>query len=366
MKELAGETAGSVKPLVLCSIGDGAMTEGEVAEALQMAILHQLPIVYLVQDNDWGISATGREMRAMSAYEFAAGFPGLRRMQVDGADFEASHAGSGRGVCARAGPARAGAGARQMPAAGPPHQRRAPRVVPLGPEPPTRRRTRCRACTSGCWRLGVSTDIASWTLRAEARATVRADWAEALAAPDPDPATFADHEFAPPAVTAEAGERAPAGADKALMVDAALHAVDDILREFPEALFYGQDVGGELGGVFREAALLAKKYGDRPGVQHAHSGGLHRGQHGGHGGRGRPAHRRNSVCRLHLAGAEPTGGGAVEILLPDDGQVPDSGPHPRCRLGLTAGAGLTTRAPSKARCSPFGASKWCTPATRPT
>jgi 2-oxoisovalerate dehydrogenase E1 component len=63
-------------------------------------------------------------------------------------------------------------------------------------------------------------------------------------------------------VTAEAGERRPAGADKALMVDAALHAVDDILREFPEALFYGQDVGGELGGVFREAALLAKKYGD--------------------------------------------------------------------------------------------------------
>ncbi|UOQ71022.1 hypothetical protein MUN79_20450 [Hymenobacter cellulosilyticus] len=46
------------------------------------------------------------------------------------------------------------------------------------------------------------------------------------------------------------------------MVDAALHTVDDILREFPEALFYGQDVGGELGGVFREAALLAKKYGD--------------------------------------------------------------------------------------------------------
>ena len=61
--------------LVLCSIGDGAMTEGEVSEALQMAVLHQLPIIYLVQDNDWGISATGREMRIMDAYEFAAGFP---------------------------------------------------------------------------------------------------------------------------------------------------------------------------------------------------------------------------------------------------------------------------------------------------
>ncbi|WP_460504220.1 thiamine pyrophosphate-dependent enzyme, partial [Hymenobacter agri] len=87
------ELNAEAKPLVLCSIGDGAMTEGEVAEALQMAILHQLPIVYLVQDNDWGISATGREMRAMSAYEFAAGFPGLRRLQVDGADFGSSYTG---------------------------------------------------------------------------------------------------------------------------------------------------------------------------------------------------------------------------------------------------------------------------------
>jgi 2-oxoisovalerate dehydrogenase E1 component len=46
------------------------------------------------------------------------------------------------------------------------------------------------------------------------------------------------------------------------MVDAALHAVDEILKKHPEALFYGQDVGRRLGGVFREAATLAQKYGD--------------------------------------------------------------------------------------------------------
>src|SRR5258706_8684576 len=46
------------------------------------------------------------------------------------------------------------------------------------------------------------------------------------------------------------------------MVDAALHAVDEILRSHPEAMFYGQDVGGRLGGVFREAATLAQKYGE--------------------------------------------------------------------------------------------------------
>ncbi len=252
----------AAKPLVLCSIGDGAMTEGEVSEALQMAVLHQLPIVYLVQDNDWGISATGKEMRAMDAYEFAAGFPGLHRVRVDGADVVSSYIGLREAfahVRARRGPALVHA---KCPLLG--HhtsgvRREWYRGDNLGehqlndPLPRLHRRLRHTGASEA--------ELAA--LAEQARATVAADWAAALAAPDPDPATFADHEFAPPAVTEEAGERAPAGAEKVLMVDAALHAVDDILREFPEALFYGQDVGGELGGVFREAALLAKKYGDQ-------------------------------------------------------------------------------------------------------
>ena len=248
-------------PLVLCSIGDGAMTEGEVSEALQMAILHQLPIVYLVQDNDWGISATGREMRAMDAYDFAAGFPGLHRVRVNGADLVSSYMGLHEAfahVRARRGPALVHA---RCPLLG--HHTSGVRKEwyrgddlaahqPHDPLPRLHHHLR---------HLGAREEELA-ALAGQARATVAADWAAALAAPDPDPATFADHEFAPPAVRAEAGERAPAGAEKVLMVEAALHAVDDILREFPEALFYGQDVGGELGGVFREAALLAKKYGD--------------------------------------------------------------------------------------------------------
>lgn len=252
----------NASPLVLCSIGDGAMTEGEVSEALQMAVLHRLPIVYLVQDNDWGISATGREMRAMDAYEFAAGFPGLHRVRVDGADFVSSYNGLQEAfahVRQRQGPALVHA---KCPLLG--HHTsgvrrewyRGDNLLEHQTQDPLPRLHR-RLLHAGAPEAELN------ALAAQARATVRRDWAEALAAPDPDPATFADHEFAPPAVLAEAGERAPAGADKVLMVDAALHAVDDILREFPEALFYGQDVGGELGGVFREAALLAKKYGDR-------------------------------------------------------------------------------------------------------
>nr|MCU0358091.1 thiamine pyrophosphate-dependent enzyme [Cyclobacteriaceae bacterium] len=89
---------GKQKPIVLCSLGDGSVTEGEVAEAFQMAVLKRLPILYLVQDNHWGISATGDEMRAMDAYEYAAGFKGLTRMRVDGADFADSYTGLNKAI----------------------------------------------------------------------------------------------------------------------------------------------------------------------------------------------------------------------------------------------------------------------------
>src|SRR6516162_11022612 len=59
-------------PIVVCSLGDASLTEGEVSEAFQFAVLKKLPIIYLVQDNDWGISVSSTESRAMSAYEYAS------------------------------------------------------------------------------------------------------------------------------------------------------------------------------------------------------------------------------------------------------------------------------------------------------
>jgi 2-oxoisovalerate dehydrogenase E1 component len=259
--ENQGLLNGDEKPVVLCSLGDGSVTEGEVAEAFQMAVLKGLPIVYLVQDNDWGISATGKEMRAMDAYEYAAGFKGMERLRVNGSDFAESF--EGMRIAFEY--------AREV---------RKPilvhaKVPLLGHHTSGVRREWYRgdnlqehAVNDPIPRLKqtlLSLDVTENEIEAleqEAQRIVAADYQKALDAPVPDPSTFDQHEFAPTPITEEKGERAPAGAEKAIMVDAALHAVDDILRTYPEALFYGQDVGGELGGVFREAALLAKKYGD--------------------------------------------------------------------------------------------------------
>jgi 2-oxoisovalerate dehydrogenase E1 component len=96
----------------------------------------------------------------------------------------------------------------------------------------------------------------------EEMAYAQAEFDLAVAAAEPDVATVSHHVYKDSPVTEEKGIRVPEGREKVVMVDAALHAVEELLQDHPEALFYGQDVGKRLGGVFREAATLADKFGD--------------------------------------------------------------------------------------------------------
>jgi len=249
-------------PIVICSLGDASITEGEVSEAFQFAVLKQLPIIYLVQDNDWGISVTADEARAMNAFEFAAGFKGMNRVQVDGSDFEASYSVM-KDVCEfvrrERKPYLVHA---QVPLLG--HHTSGVRKEfyrsdddwakheEHDPNPKLRKKLIER---------NVSEEIIA-EVEKEAAELVAADFAKAVAAPDPDPSTIEDHIFAPTPITEEKGERSPEGKEKIVMVDAALFAVRELMEKHPEAILYGQDVGKRLGGVFREAATLGEMFGD--------------------------------------------------------------------------------------------------------
>uniref|UniRef100_UPI003514C153 alpha-ketoacid dehydrogenase subunit beta n=1 Tax=Winogradskyella sp. TaxID=1883156 RepID=UPI003514C153 len=94
------------------------------------------------------------------------------------------------------------------------------------------------------------------------RAFLDDEFDKALNAEEPDPNSIQDFYFAPSPITEEKGEREPAGKKPTVMVDSALFGIREIMEKHPEALLYGQDVGGRLGGVFREAATLAQKFGD--------------------------------------------------------------------------------------------------------
>ena len=247
-------------PVVVCSLGDASVTEGEIAEAFQMAALKQLPILYLVQDNGWDISANAAETRAQNAAQYAAGFHGLEAISIDGTDFEQSY-NTIKEVLEKI------------------RTQRRPFLihakVPLlnhhtsGVRMEFYRDDLEQARSEDPYPKMLALLLQQGTTKAEIQ-TIESDiesrvqqaLSSALAAEDPSAEDLFTHDFAPTPITQEVGERTPKGADKVVMVDCALFAIEELMAKHPECLLYGQDVGGRLGGVFREAATLAQKFGD--------------------------------------------------------------------------------------------------------
>ena len=247
-------------PLVVCSLGDASVTEGEVAEAFQMAVLKKLPILYLVQDNGWDISANAEETRVADADEYAKGFPGLETRSINGSDFVECWNTLEEVINTI-------------------REERRPFLVhakvPL-----------LNHHTSGVRKEWYRDDLEEHESRdpypvlrqtllengfskqkltkieKAARALVESDFEESKNSEDPRPEDLYTHDFAPTPITEEKGNRVGEGKEEKVMVDCALFAIEELMREHPECLLYGQDVGGRLGGVFREAATLAQKFGD--------------------------------------------------------------------------------------------------------
>ncbi|MDA8629410.1 thiamine pyrophosphate-dependent enzyme [Bacteroidia bacterium] len=258
-KETQGMIDGAEKPIVICSLGDGSVTEGEVAESLQMAVLHKLPIIYLIQDNDWGISASGDEMRAMDAFEYGLGFKGLRRIRVNGSDFLQCHDEMKRAIDTVREEREPMLVHVKVPLLG--HHTSGVRSEWYRDDLEKHERIDPLPRLKKLLQSVAVTDAELDAITKECEQAVERDFEQAKSANDPAHDTLYDHILAPTDITEEVGVREPEGKEPVVMVDAALFAVDEILKKHPEALLYGQDVGHRLGGVFREAATLSDKYG---------------------------------------------------------------------------------------------------------
>lgn len=249
-----------LKPVSVCSLGDASCTEGEVAEAFQMAVLKKLPILYLVQDNEWDISAHAREIRSQDITEYAKGFKGLETRTIDGTDFIKSY--NTVQECLEI-------------------IRKERRPMLIHAKVPL-----LNHHTSGVRKEWYRDDLEEAAkkdplprlrnqliiagvdaseikaIEEQAAQLVEADYQKALLEEDPRPEDLLLHDFAPTPITEETGERSPSGKQPTVMVDSALFAIRELMEKHPECLLYGQDVGKRLGGVFREAATLAQKFGD--------------------------------------------------------------------------------------------------------
>jgi 2-oxoisovalerate dehydrogenase E1 component len=78
--------------VTLVSSGDGATSEGEFWEALNVACLDRLPVLFLIEDNGYAISVPiERQTAGGSISRLVRSFPGLLVLEVDGTDFLASY-----------------------------------------------------------------------------------------------------------------------------------------------------------------------------------------------------------------------------------------------------------------------------------
>jgi len=226
-----------------------------------VAVLKKLSIIYLVQDNDWGISVTSSEARTMNASEFAKGFNGLQHISIDGSDFFHSYEVMKNVVSQvrkNGGPFLVHA---KVPLLG--HhtsgvrkefyrtEEELAKQAIEDPFPKLKKRL---------LRLGVSEKDLNEIEAIVADAVTR-QFESAVSSAEPNPSKVEDHVFAPTPITEEKGERTPGRKEKVVMIDAALFALREIMDEFPEAIIYGEDVGNRLGGVFRETATLGKQFG---------------------------------------------------------------------------------------------------------
>jgi 2-oxoisovalerate dehydrogenase E1 component len=247
-------------PVVVCSLGDASCTEGEVSEALQMASLKKFPILFFVQDNDWDISANSKETRSQNMAEYASAFKGIEVRSIDGSDFEQSYGVLTEIIETIRKERRPFVLHAKVPLLG--HHTSGVRkewyrddldeAATRDPYPKMKEFMRKNGFGEADFIL----------IESEIRSFVDAEYDRAINAEEPDPKSIRDFIFAPTNITEEKGEREPKGKKKTVMVDSALFAVRELMQKHPEALLYGQDVGGRLGGVFREAATLAQTFGD--------------------------------------------------------------------------------------------------------
>ena len=75
--------------IVLCFFGDGAVNEGSFHEALNLASLWQLPVLFLCENNQYGMSMASKNAIAGGSIVKRAESYGIESSSIDGNDVEA-------------------------------------------------------------------------------------------------------------------------------------------------------------------------------------------------------------------------------------------------------------------------------------
>jgi pyruvate dehydrogenase E1 component alpha subunit len=79
------------KQAVLCTLGDGASSKGDFLEALNLAGSWHLPVVFVINNNQWAISVPRHIQSGAPSLAQKANAAAITNVQVDGNDFIATY-----------------------------------------------------------------------------------------------------------------------------------------------------------------------------------------------------------------------------------------------------------------------------------
>jgi 2-oxoisovalerate dehydrogenase E1 component len=248
--------------VVYVSAGEGTCSQGDFHEALNWAAREKLPIVFLIENNDYAISVPiSEQLAGGSVAKLARNYENLESCEVNGSDFEASrtvveaaHARARRGE----GPSLIEAHVPRLQS----HSISDNQLKYRSAEELAKEQLRCplRLTRAALLDRGVIKQNELEKLHTEIKNQVDRAAEHAEERPDCDPAEAATFTFTNPTPWEGIAERAPNGPD-IFMVDALNHALDEELARNPDMCVFGEDVAHGKGGVFTVTAGLTAKHG---------------------------------------------------------------------------------------------------------
>jgi 2-oxoisovalerate dehydrogenase E1 component len=247
--------------VAVVSIGDGAMNQGSVHEAIVFASVYDLPVVVVCENNGWAeMTPTARMMRGKDLADRASGYH-LSAMTADGNDpvaaFEAAHWAVGE--------ARDGQGPVLLEFKTArlwghynndiQHYRSAADALAAADHDPLVRARRCLI------QNGTATAEELDAIEAATRHEIDEATAAVREMPEPDGRTAAAHVGAAATRGARAADPVSSGQATVLTYQRAINrALEAELEQRPETLLYGEDVGA-AGGIFGVSRGLQKRFG---------------------------------------------------------------------------------------------------------
>ncbi len=250
--------------VVYVSAGEGATSQGDFHEALNFSALHQLPVIFVIQNNGWAISVPAHEQTAGGTIvDVARGYHGLTVHEVDGTDYPALSSAMEQAVTkarAQKGPSLLMASVPRLASHSNSDDPRKYKTVEMDEE--DQKRDPLFLYEQWLQKEGLASSSLCMQLREEARQEVEKAALEAEAIPFPEAGSSSHHvfaEFNPPQPLST--HTAHPEAEKIVIMDALNHALDEEMAHDPHMIVFGQDVAHGKGGVFGVTRRLTEKYG---------------------------------------------------------------------------------------------------------